>query len=261
MSLTRTRFKMTAALGGAASAVMSVLLCGAAHAVEIKALSVAGRDAVKADYFELSANDLAGGMVPVQGVLDTAQGVAKVAYSLDGGGAWTDATGVESFRFSFEPQEGAEYALVVRAVDGTGKAVASRVAVIRYSSQDLRQVFDALLENIRTAYVNERLQDFLAFFDEKEYPNFDTFRQRMLDTFDKTTNFNLNISIRQVELRVDKDLVVVRVDWDKSFETSSRQSGRSNEIHFMKKNGGWKITFIKDEAIFVIGTGTLRATA
>ena len=100
----------------------------------------------------------------------------------------------------------------------------------------------------------------MAFFDPERYPNFDTFKKNIEDTFDDSSNFNLNISIRSIDLQREGDLAVTRVDWDKTFESSSTQSGKSNEIHFKKKGADWKIVFIEDDTIFVIGTGTMRAT-
>lgn len=228
-----------------------------AIAMQLKELKICGRDALKQDYLEINKTDLSSGKINIMGGIEPASEVASIAISLDAGSTWQNAQGVSPFRFEFVPQEAQEYPLVIRGMDKAGKPIINKVVVLRYFSVDLKKEFADMFEKIRMLYIDERLNDFLSFFDAQEYPKFANFKRDIQDTFDKNSNFNLYISVKNISLRENGNLAVARVDWDKKFETNSSQSGKNNEIHLKNKNGQWKITFINDDTIFVVGTGTL----
>jgi ketosteroid isomerase-like protein len=78
----------------------------------------------------------------------------------------------------------------------------------------------------------------------------------MENTFDLNANMNLHISIAEVE--VEGDVALVRLDWERTWDDSSRASAVNDIVRFRKSNGTWRITDIEDEGLFIIGTGTFR---
>lgn len=238
--------------------ILLILNCSlyAFAANQLKELKLGSYEVTKKDYIEFSSEDLTGGKIEMRGTIDSPDKINKVYISLDAGENWQELDGIGSFKFSFTPKEEEEYPIIIKAQGENEKVLFSKIVVAKYISVDLRNEFDNIFEELRQFYIDERLSKFLTHFDPDEYPNFSSFKDNMEDTFDDTSNFNLNVSIRQVNLQKDKNMVFVSVDWDKSFEDESSQSGTNNEIHFKRKGGMWKITYLKNEAIFVIGTGT-----
>ena len=218
-------------------------------------LNVCGRQIDNSGYAELNANDLVDSRVVVNGLVQDAEGTCIVKISLNNGKNWEEIGTQDKFLYEFVPIEGHEYAVLIASFDKEGKMNESSMVVIKYFAEDIRNQFDELFRAIAFEYMDERIQKVLSYFDEASYPAFDSFKDNLSATFDDNSRFSLDIQIRSI--RYYNGTVITHVDWNKTFESNELQSGRNNEIHFTRVNGRWKICYIEDDSIFIIGTGLL----
>lgn len=225
-----------------------------AYCAEI-ACRVANHNIADNDYIELESADLLDGAILIEGTVSDGDSLATVKISFDYGQEWNTAEGVASFRYSFVPSEGVEYPVLIALFGADDAMINSRLVVIKYFTVNLRREFEMLLQNIRDDYIDERSRNILGYFDEERYPDFDSFSDNLKKTFDENSLFNLDIQVRSI--RHYNGMVFVYVDWNKTFELTETQSGKNNEIHFNQVNGQWKICYIEDDSLFIVGSGLL----
>lgn len=231
-----------------------MFLCATGFCKDI-ALTIGARTVDNTDYIELETADLVNGLIVIKGSLAAMEAAAQVKISLNQGDTWETVEGISSFSYAFTPEEGREYSVIVGVFGTDGHMRDSRLIVLKFFSEDIRSTFETLLRSITFDYIDERSKKVLSYFDEETYPSFDTFKDNLAITFDDNSQFNLDIQIRSI--RYYNGMVIVYVDWEKTFESSESQSGKNNEMHFTRRNGEWKICYIEDDSIFVVGTGLL----
>lgn len=219
-------------------------------------VKICNRQVNNTDKVILRYKDLEEGKIKISGkVLDT-KDVVAVEVSIDSANTWIKLDKISPWEYEFIPETGNEYTILAHTISKDGTKSRNFIAIIQPDTQELVSTFDEIFKQMRNVYIDERLREFLEFFDQDSYPNFVAFTENMENTFDQSSNFNLKISIRNVSL--DRDTALVRVDWIKTYEDISRDTGYNNIIRFHKVNGVWKIFDIEDEKIFIVGTGTFR---
>jgi hypothetical protein len=239
---------------------------GLASAREMDKLKVGTRDAAKLDYVEVHDEDLievkkkvweqaSTRSIPVEGSLFPSSGVGKVQYSLNGGMAYFKAQEVDPFYFTFVPFEGTTYPIVIRFFDRFEEVVFIKKIDVKFTAIDWNIFFRDLIEEIRRAYVDGDINTFMSYIDEDEYPFREQFKRDIEKTFAENGFVNLSITVNKVELSSDK--CSVDIDWGKTFEDDSVQSGGGTAINFIKRRNGWKIVAISDEEAFVVGSGAV----
>ena len=222
----------------------------------IQEVMICGRKVNNGDKITLRYKDLEEGQIKISGkVLDT-KDIVAVEVSIDSANTWIKLDKVSPWEYEFIPKTGSEYTFLAHTISKDGTKSHNFIAIIQPDTQELISTFDGIFKEMRDVYIDERLREFLEFFDRESYPNFVAFKENMENTFDQSSNFNLKISIRNVSL--DGDTALVRVDWIKTYEDVSRDTGYNNIIRFHKVNGVWKIFDIEDEKNFIVGTGTFR---
>ena len=163
---------------------------------------------------------------------------------------------VKAWEYEFVPQTAKEYTFLAHTIDKSGSVSGNFIAIIQPDAQELVSMFERIFKDLREVYIDERLRDFLKFFAQDRYPNFIAFSENMENTFDQSGNFNLKINIRDVAL--EEETALLRVNWIKTYEDVSRDSGANNVIRFSKIDGIWKIIDIEDEKIFIVGSGVFK---
>lgn len=178
----------------------------------------------------------------------------EVEYSVDAGKTWGVApVGSAGFRIAIDPRERSRDFTVLLRTRGGSRTFA---VVVRFRSRRLLELFEKLFADMRDVYMDERLDEFLQYFDEDHYDHFVQFKENMENTFDFNANINLLIQIGSIE--VDNDVALVRIDWQRTWDAASRARGTNDIVRFGRVRGRWLITDIEDEAVFIIGTGTFR---
>ncbi|MDD4295210.1 MAG: hypothetical protein PHP69_06845 [Candidatus Omnitrophica bacterium] len=225
-----------------------IFLCGICSTTYAEiSLSVCGFAMDKSDYVEVASVDLVKGKI----ILKT-EDTGNFRISLDMGKTWQSMLYGE---YSFVPEDMNEYPVLLAQFDMSGNINDSKMAVIKYFDVNIRDVFEEFFREISMFYMSKQEKPFFDFFDEAEYNNYDTFVDNLKETFED--NNNLNLDIRVQSYTVQDELAIVRVDWDKRFAFSDSQTGKNNEIHLVRYDNKWKIKYIEDDSIFVVGTGLL----
>lgn len=232
----------------------AVFLVPALLKAEVTSVAIAGISVKKGQIIYLEEKHLVNNALEILGQADS--NAIAVEISLDAGRSWDKVESVNPWNYSFEPEDGQEYTILLHAKDNAGNLSANFIFILKYNTGRLKEVFETIFKNMRDVYIEERLYEFLEFFDPENYPNFLTFKERMENSFDQSSNFNLKITIRNVGL--EGDTALLRLDWIKTYEEASRDTGVNNIIRFHKVDGKWKIFDIEDEKIFVVGSGTFK---
>lgn len=219
-------------------------------------VSICDKRVNNGDSLVLRYKDLKEGKINVRGEAADTLNAQAVEVSLDEGENWIRLNEVSPWEYEFVSQTAKENIFLARVLDKNGNKSPNFLVVIRPDTQELVPLFEGIFKDMRDVYIDERLREFLGYFDKDAYPNFTAFSENMENTFDQSSNFNLKILIRNVAL--DNDTALVRVDWIKTYEDVSRDSGANNVIRFRKQGGAWKIMDVEDEKIFIVGTGTFR---
>ncbi len=222
----------------------------------IQEVRICGRHVNNADKITLKYKDLDNGKINISGSVFDIQNTQAVELSIDGAESWIKMDKVSPWEYEFIPETGNEYTILAHTINKDGTKPNNFIAIIQPDTQELVSTFDDIFKQMRNVYIDERLREFLEFFDRESYPNFAAFTENMENTFDLSSNFNLKVVIRNVAL--DKDTALVRVDWIKTYEDSSRDSGFNNIVRFHKADGVWKVFDIEDEKIFIVGAGTFQ---
>ncbi|MBI4431511.1 MAG: hypothetical protein HY587_07355 [Candidatus Omnitrophica bacterium] len=199
---------------------------------------------------QLTDRDLIAGRIQFSGFTDA----SEIEYLLSAGKTWETAVVTDSrFTFEFDPGEGSrDFTVLIRR----GAGAANYAVVIRFQNRRLYEIFQSLFDEIRDVYTDERLSQFLGYFDKENYDNFVLFQERMEDTFDLNAALNLQIQIAEIEVK--DDVALLRVDFRKRWDDASQRRGANNIVRFRKVDGRWLITDIEDEALYIIGAGTFR---
>jgi len=198
----------------------------------------------------LTDQDLIGGNIVVEGSADD----GEIQYSFDAGRTW-ETTSVENSRFQIEYDAGdnsRDYILLLKSKAGDQNFS----VVVQVQNRAFQRLFEDWFSEIRDIYNDERLFEFLEFFEEDAYDNFTRFQERMEETFD--LNGSINLHVRVATVTVEGDTALVRVDFQRSWDDSSFTRGSNDIVRFRKQDGRWRIFDIEDEALFVIGVGTFR---
>lgn len=219
-------------------------------------VKICGKSVNYGDKVVLGYKDLHKRKVEIKGKALDGVDIQYIEISNDAGESWEKARGITPWEYDFIPETAKEYTFLAHAVNKDGGKSSNFIAVILPDTQELISTFERIFKEMRNVYIDERLREFLKFFDQDHYPHFIGFTENMENTFDQSSNFNLKIVIRNVAALGDTALV--RVDWIRTFEDVSRDSGANNIIRFHKIDGLWKIFDIEDEKIFIVGTGTFR---
>lgn len=227
-----------------------------AEAPDITGVKICNRAVNSGDKAVLRYQDLKKGKIKITGDVSDALNISGIEVSIDAGENWERLEAVKAWEYEFIPQTAKEYTFLAHSVDKSGNLSGNFIAIIQPDAQELVSMFERIFKDMRDIYIEERLRDFLKFFAQDSYPNFIAFSENMENTFDQSGNFNLKINIRNVAL--EEDMALVRVDWIKTYEDASRDSGANNVIRFSKTDGTWKIIDIEDEKIFIVGSGVFK---
>lgn len=213
-------------------------------------ITVNDRPALSLGVVNLTDRDLIDGKIVVSGHSDS----EEVKYSLDAGKTWSTAPVKEGrFQIEYEPGDNSrDFTFLFKS----GSGVQNFAVVVRYQNRKYWDQFEEIFRDIRDIYIDARLYEFLKFFEEDAYDNFEEFEENMEDTFDRNSNFNIRITIATIDVK--DDVALLRVDWERRWDDVSFNRGANNIIRFHKKDGVWRITDIEDEAIFAVGTGRFR---
>ncbi len=227
-----------------------------AEAPAITGVKICNRAINSGDRVVLRYQDLKKGKIRITGEVSDVLNASGVEVSVDAGENWEKLDAVKAWEYEFIPQTAKEYAFLAHSVDKSGNVSGNFIAIIQPDAQELVSMFERIFKDLREVYIDERLRDFLKFFAQDRYPNFIALSENMENTFDQSGNFNLKINIRDVAL--EEETALVRVDWIKTYEDISRDSGANNIIRFSKIDGIWKIIDIEDEKIFIVGSGVFK---
>lgn len=238
-------------------------------AVKMDKLKVCGYDATNLDFIEVHEEDLvevkkkvwetsSNFSISVEGSIFPASGVSKVQYSLRGGlSGFLRAQGEDPFYFTFAPLDGTTYTVMIRFFNKQEEIIFTREIKIKYSKIDWNIFFKEKIEEVRRAYLEGELDEFIAFFDDEEFPFFPQFKKDVKSTFDDNSRIRLSLTVKSVE--VSSDTAVVDIDWHKTFEDDSSQSGEDDSISFQeRRDGTWRVASVSDNVMFIIGTGTIN---
>jgi len=235
-------------------------------AIQIDKLEIGGHDAANLDYIEIHQEDLvevkkqvwetaSKFSIAVEGNLFPSTDTSKVQYSIDGGMGFRRAKGENPFYFTFAPLDGNTYPVIIKFFNKLEEVIFTKEINVKYTALDWTELFKDKVEKIRLAYVDKELNTFISFFDDGEYSDFFQFKDDIKSTFDDNSKLSLSITVKSVEVKEDTAIVVL--DWHRTFEDDSYQSGSNQTINFKEKDGVWKITSVSDDAIFIVGTGKL----
>ncbi|NQT46951.1 MAG: hypothetical protein HQ593_05735 [Candidatus Omnitrophica bacterium] len=226
----------------------------AADEALFESILVAGRDISEISAFVVDEEDLDGGEIVVKA--QTSDNIEKIEVSVDAGKSWDGVPGMREYSYSFTPQMGKEYPVLVRGVTTSGKYTSNHIAVVQYKPRALYESIGRFLDEMRYAYMDERHDTFMAFFEPDEYESFTTLKENIQQTFDDSSNFNIKILVRNISYQ--DDLYIVRVDWDLRYNNTSTAKGRNDIIRLIKKDGEWKVVDLDNEGMFVVGIGTFK---
>jgi plasmid maintenance system killer protein len=238
-------------------------------AVKMQELDVCGYDASNLDYIELHSSDLveikkevweesSKNSIAIKGRIFPSIGVNKVLYSLDGGVIAWRTEGEDPFYFTFVPKDGATHKIVIKFLDKRNDILFQKDLEIKYTSIDWEKTFKDKIEKIVYAYNDQDMRALKAFFDREKYADLDKLENGLKDTFLNNNKVKLSAEVKSFVVKKDEALVVV--DWQKTFEEDSVQSGQGNEIGFNNAYGKWSVVSISDETMFIIGTGTVNVS-
>ena len=249
------------------AAFILVFFCPcSSFAIELIELKVAGYEATDLDYIEVHEEDLIevekkiwetenSFCISIEGRVFPSSEVNRVYVSLNGGMGFWRAEGTEPFYFTFVPFDGASYPVLIRCKNYEGEVIFESKIRIKYSAIDWFEFFKERVEAIRWAYENRRPEEFLSYVDDSEFPYFSQFKRDLTETFEENDSLRLSMTVTKVDMSLEGALV--DVDWRKTFEDDSAQSGEKSNIIFKEREGKWWIASLSDESMFIVGKGNL----
>lgn len=250
----------------AAFILVFICPCSSFAAIQLEKLKVAGYDVMDLDYIEVHEEDLIevekkvwelenSFCISIEGSVFPSMDVNKVYVSLNGGMGFWKAEGKEPFYFTFVPFDGATYPILIRFHDSEGEVVFETKLKIKYSARDWFKFFKDRVEKIRRAYEDKKLDEFMSYVDDSEFPYFSQFKKDLTETLEENNDLRLSLTVTNLDMSLESALV--EVDWRKTFEDDSFQSGEKSNIIFKERREKWWVTSLSDETIFVVGKGDL----
>lgn len=247
--------------------VLLSLYSNYSFAVEIDKLEIGGYDVADLDYIEIHQEDLvevkkqvwekaSKFSVAIKGSLFPSTGISKVHYSIDGGATgFRRAKGEDPFYFTFVPLDGTTYPVIIKFFNKREEVYFTKEIEVKYDAIDWQEFFKNKIEEIRSVYVDKDFNSFISFFDAGEYQDLSKFKNNLESTFNDNSKLSFSVTFKSVEVK--SDTATVTIDWYKTFEDDSYQSGSDQTINFKKRDNTWKIASLSDDAIFIVGTGKL----
>ncbi len=244
-----------------------VFVSPVALAAQLKEFKVCDYDLTNKDYIEINEDDLkpvteyktTKNKIIIFSTIFPSSEIFKVRIRIGGAYEWVETDKIHPFTYSFIPLNGQKYNVLLEFINKYDQVLVGKTFVLKYSAINFREFFEGLVEKLRLAYIERNVSGLISFLDEYEYTEIEVFQKNLEKTYRENKDIYLNIDIKDMDMESVSGMSFIKIDWHKTFEGSSSQSGLDQVIQFKKdRHGEWKVISLgDDDSMFVIGTGSI----
>ncbi|MCL5036106.1 MAG: hypothetical protein M1269_03210 [Chloroflexi bacterium] len=242
--------------------ILMLLMIPAAHAAGddinpvVAGFTVCGNDVLDMKSLTVTKDELQAGQADIVIRINYADAPDKITgaeISLDGGNKWDVVRGkMGIFLYSFIPEEGTEYNVLVRAVTSDGRRSPAEAVVLRYNPVTNEDLIKEAMSGLAAAYRGRNVNSLMKYIS-KNFKDYDDFRDGIKKYFKSYKALDFTLELEKVG--IEDDYSEVLFNWNKKSTPRKgkpvENSGTSSLV-FAREKGTWLVVGAGGDDLFGI---------